>query len=245
MKWIYIKHAENSGRFNMEFDLNLAKNVRAGEFYLRLYRWHPFAISLGANQNEAEIDLQKARRDGIDVVKRPTGGRAILHAEELTYSVVTSVDFGPPPRELYNLISNALVKGLIFFNPVFKALELEAIQPDFREELKKPAGSICFSSTARHEVKFAGRKIIGSAQRKMSDAILQHGSILIGPFHRKLVEYLKVPESEKEALKKEMAQKTIEINSILDMPAELPELYNSIKKGFEEEFNCSFVNSEL
>jgi len=242
MKYFYIEHSENSGKFNMEFDFNLAKNLKPGEFYLRLYRWQPFAISLGANQSESEIDFRKAKRDSIDIVKRPTGGRAILHAEELTYSVVLPTSEAVSSHWLYNAISRALVKGLIIYDSVFKELQLEELQPDFRSELKKISGSICFSSTARHEVKFKGKKLIGSAQRKMNKAILQHGSILIGSFHRKLVDYLNVSQEERKLLRNEIARKTIEINSILKKEVDLPALYSAIKRGFEEEFNFTFVN---
>ncbi len=245
MKCFYIEHAENNGKFNMEFDLDIARKIAPDEFILRLYRWKPYAISLGANQSEKEIDVERAKKDLIDVVKRPTGGRAIFHAEELTYSFVVSAASGFSSHRLYNLISQALIKGLIRYNPIFKKLELEDLQPDFRKELKKISGAICFSSTAKHEVKFAGKKLIGSAQRKINNAILQHGSILIGESHKRLVDYLNVSEATKALMRKEMSEKTIELNSVLGGSVELARLYKAIKTGFEEEFNCSFVKTDF
>ncbi|HVO73690.1 MAG TPA: hypothetical protein VMT35_06680, partial [Ignavibacteriaceae bacterium] len=72
----------------MKIDIHLAEICRPEEVYFRLYRWKPYCISLGANQDLNSVDAFKAAADGIDIVKRPTGGRAILHSEEITYSVV-------------------------------------------------------------------------------------------------------------------------------------------------------------
>ena len=88
MIWQYINTGENTGSFNMDFDLSLVKETVPDTIILRLYRWNPYCISLGANQSYAGINEGKAAADGIEIVKRPTGGRAILHSEELTYSVV-------------------------------------------------------------------------------------------------------------------------------------------------------------
>ena len=81
MIWHFIDSESSSGEFNMELDVFLSEICKKDEAFFRLYRWNPYTISLGANQNINEIDLVKCKEDNIDVVKRPTGGRAILHAE--------------------------------------------------------------------------------------------------------------------------------------------------------------------
>lgn len=240
MIWHLIENNENTGRFNMELDVELARSCKSDEAYFRLYRWKPFAISLGANQNEAEIDIQLAGNDGIDVVKRPTGGRAILHAEEVTYSVIIPVTHNSSSKEIYNKISMALINGLRKYDENLAGLELEDIQPHFPSLLKQPSGMICFASTARHEVKYKGKKIIGSAQRKMNNVILQHGSILCGDYHLNLPKYLKVDSKQKSVLQKEMNAKTISLGNILDKEILYPKLYKCLIEGFSETWNVEF-----
>lgn len=245
MKWKLILHEFNSGEFNMNFDIELARRCENDVSYFRLYRWKPYAISLGANQNENEIDKEKASLDGIDVVKRPTGGRAILHAEELTYSVVVPANSVESSKWLYNKISTALVEGLKIFHPEMSKLELEALQPNFPSLLREPKGMICFSSTARHEVKYKGRKLIGSAQRKLNEVILQHGSILGGNFHLRLVDYLKTDETTKRALSEDMDKKTVSIEQILGTKFDYKHLNACLIEGFEKLWNISFEKDKL
>ena len=101
MKWLFLSSGLNSGKFNMKTDLYLALNLEPDEAIFRLYQWQPYCISLGANQDENIIDYEEAKRDSIDVVKRPTGGKAILHADEITYSVIYPVTQDLSARELY------------------------------------------------------------------------------------------------------------------------------------------------
>jgi lipoate-protein ligase A len=244
MKWNLILSGGNTGKYNMDFDVKLAKDCRADTAYFRLYTWEPYAISLGANQSFEDIDLEKTEQDRIDVVKRPTGGRAILHAEEITYSVVIPTISGYSARELYQHISIALVKGLNYYDSGLSGVELETLQPDFAELYKKPSGSLCFASTAKSEVKYFGKKVIGSAQRKLNKAILQHGSILAGKFHTKLPEYLNTNEKEIYDLDKELREKTIEIGTILDKEVDYQRLQESLIEGFQDAMNVKFESKE-
>ena len=101
------------GLFNMQFDEYLAVKLSSGIGVptLRLYGWDPPAVSIGFNQDAGEFDEEKLRRSGIDLVRRPTGGRAILHANELTYSVVLAAG-GRTPKEIYRFISEGLLAGV-------------------------------------------------------------------------------------------------------------------------------------
>ena len=240
MIWHLIDSGENTGTYNMQFDIDLANNCKPNEAYFRIYRWNPFCISLGANQKFDDINLSKTKIDGIDIVKRPTGGRAILHAEELTYSVVLPYNFVLSPREIYFKISNALMNGLEIYNPVLAKSQLEDYQPNFPKLLKEPSGVLCFASTAKNEVKFNGKKLIGSAQRKLNNIILQHGSILCGPFHKKLVEYINSDEETKSALTSELNNKTTELGTILNEEIDYQKLKTCLIVGFELEWQIKF-----
>lgn len=242
MKWQLLKTGRCSGHFNMDFDLNLANSCKDNEAFFRLYQWQPYCISLGANQNYEDINIAKANNDNIEVVKRPTGGRAILHAEEITYSVVMPLN-NLSPKEIYEKISSALIKGLEIYNPFLAESELEKLQPNFPKILQQPSGVLCFGSTAKNEVKFAGKKIIGSAQRKLNNVILQHGSILCGTYHKNLVNYLNSDENTIRELATEINNKTIEIETILNEKVNYSLLEESLIKGFEEHWQINFVNN--
>lgn len=224
----------------MDFDFNLATNCKSDESFFRLYRWQPYCISLGANQSLDDINIAKASNDNIEVVKRPTGGRAILHSEEITYSVVTPLDGSVSPKEIYEKISSALIRGLEFYNPILAQSELEKLQPDFPNLLKQPTGVLCFGSTAKNEVKFSGKKIIGSAQRKLKNVILQHGSILCGTSHKKLVDYINSEMETKVILQNELEQKTTEIETILREKVDYSKLSECLIKGFENVMKINF-----
>ena len=240
MIWHFIDSPGNTGKYNMDFDIELAKNCKSDEAFFRIYRWNPYCISLGANQSFNDINRDKTKADGIDIVKRPTGGRAILHAEELTYSVVLPYNFEMSPREIYFRISNALMRGLEIYNPLLAKSQLEDYQPNFPKLLEEPSGVLCFASMARNEVKFNGKKLIGSAQRKLNNVILQHGSILCGPFHKKLVDYINSDEVTKNALSSELNNKTTELGTILNEEIDYQKLKTCLMVGFELEWQIKF-----
>jgi len=244
VKWSLIEYNSYTGKQNMDFDLQLVNACKSGEAYLRFYGWEPFCISLGANQSISDINDIKSLEDNIDIVKRPTGGRAVFHAEELTYSVVISNYENISGRKLYNQISQAIVQGLKLYSSSLDEVKLETVQPNFSADLKTSSGALCFASTAKSEVKFNGKKLIGSAQRKIGDTILQHGSILIGKYHKKLVDYLNVEMAEIKNLQEELEENTIELESILNEKIDILKLQESIIKGFEKSFNILF-NKEL
>lgn len=239
MNWHLIDSFENTGKYNMEFDIQLAEKVDVENSFLRFYQWKPYCISLGANQSFEDVNLSLAQADGIDIVKRPTGGRAILHAEELTYSVNISIFSGLTTHQIYEKISLALVNGLRKYDDKLSDIELETIQPDFSKLLKSPQGKICFASTAKSEVKFRGKKVIGSAQRKMKNSILQHGSILIGKFHRNLSKYIHSASFSED----DFDEKTIELETILENAIDLNKLKECLISSFKQEWNIpAFVN---
>jgi lipoate-protein ligase A len=237
MIWRYLDSGERTGQYNMDLDKRLAVEVGASERppVLRFFQWKPYCISLGKHQKISDIDMDKARLDGIDVVYRPTGGRAILHAEELTYSVVFKNELSGSVEETYRLISEALAEGIRAFG--IPAM-MNPVQPDFKSWYQQPSSKLCFSSSARHEIQVDGRKLVGSAQRRIAGAVLQHGSILIGPFHRRLPDYLNAPEPAKQLMREIMEEKTTEISQFKSVSAD--DLKTSIRDAFSRIFNIEF-----
>jgi lipoate-protein ligase A len=159
---------------------------------LRFYAWHPPAVSIGYNQSALNaLDLAKCRHQRIDVVTRPSGGRAVLHWNELTYSLLWPDDepvLAGGISASSRRIGQSLVEGLRLFGV---AAELE---PGARTRggsaVASSAKGPCFASTSRWEVKCGGKKLVGSAQRRIRGGVLQHGSLLLGPEHERLAELM-------------------------------------------------------
>lgn len=244
MNWKYVNTGENTGSFNMRYDLNLVKDASSGNVVFRLYKWNPYCISLGANQDESEIDIVKAERDGIDLVKRPTGGRAILHSEELTYSVTSVLDKDSSPRNMYRLINYALLEGLKIYDTRLTGLETEGVQPDLLSFYKENLSSACFGVPAKNEIKYNGKKLVGSAQRKIGGILLQHGSIMCGNYHVNLAGYLNLPQDERLEIKKVLKNKTTELETILQNKTDYDKLSESLVMGFEKYFMVNMLREE-
>lgn len=179
----------HSGSYNMALDEILAQEVESGrlEDIVRLYGWSPPAISLGKNQSAAEVDLEACRRDGIDVVRRPTGGRAVYHREELTYSLAARCDhplLGGSVLESYRTIGRGLCRGL-------NLLGLPAELVRAHSQGQASSHPSCFAASGRYEISIRGRKVVGSAQRRYARSFLQQGSILLS--QRQDISYLRRP----------------------------------------------------
>jgi lipoate-protein ligase A len=173
--WRLLDTPPAAGAWNMALDEALAASVRAGgPPVLRFYRWRPACLSLGRNQPaRGRYDEAALRERGIDVVRRPTGGRAVLHDRELTYTVAVADGVLGSPREAYAAVNRALVAGL-------RRLGVPAqLQPRTDRRAPAPSLSPCFQEPVEGEVTVAGRKLVGSAQRREGGVILQHGSLLI------------------------------------------------------------------
>jgi lipoyl(octanoyl) transferase len=226
----FVDTGENTGAFNMDFDVRRAEAVDAGTAgaMLRVYNWNPWCISLGRHQDIAEINEAATSAAGYGIVRRPTGGRAILHAEELTYSVVMpSEERGI--MEVYRLISEALTAGLQILVP---EIDIARAQPNFQKLYREPGSIPCFSSSARYEIEYDGKKLVGSAQRRIGSAVLQHGSILIGEAHLALADFLAVDEDVRRQLRHDMRAHTITLEEILGRPVHRDEVRDVIIEGF-------------
>lgn len=171
-----VVDAGASGAWNMGLDEALLDDPDGG-WTLRLYRWDQPTVSLGyAQAYEHGFDKLVARRLGIPVVRRPTGGRAVLHSDELTYALTGPVDHGPLSGGIsksYRCIASGLQAGL-------RRLGAD-VQIDCSDSMKPPfSKGPCFGARTRYELSVCGRKVAGSAQRRREGRLLQHGSVLLG-----------------------------------------------------------------
>jgi lipoyl(octanoyl) transferase len=158
----------------MARDHALALSLPNDSAVLRLYRWERPTLSLGRNEPaRGRYDPEAARARGIDIVRRPTGGRAVLHWRELTYAVAAPARALGGPRRAYRLVHEILAQALV-------SLGVPAeIAPDPSLATPVDAGA-CFAAPVGGEIVAAGRKLVGSAQLRVGDVLLQHGSILLG-----------------------------------------------------------------
>jgi lipoate-protein ligase A len=181
------------GPTNMAADHAMVRGLGGGEAFLRLYRWDPPTLSLGRNEpGLGRYDPEKARERGIGIVRRPTGGRAVLHGREVTYAVAAPIRAFGGLREAYRVINRALLNGLARLG-VGVILAGEGDPPATREGRRLDRGS-CFLDPAPGEIVAEGRKLAGSAQVRIGDALLQHGSILLED-DQGLIEWLRTGRS--------------------------------------------------
>jgi lipoate-protein ligase A len=162
------------GSLNMAIDEYLFRSLdKAPQTYVRFYQWERPTVSLGYSQAlEKTVDLDFCRRNGIDAVRRITGGKLVLHWREITYSISSSDTqiFSSTLGESYRLISNALISGL-------EKMGLQARLAGPPPSSYSKGNMSCFSYPARDEIEIGGKKIVGSAQKRVGARFLQHGSI--------------------------------------------------------------------
>jgi lipoate-protein ligase A len=247
--WRFLNTGAKDGYHNMAIDEVLAtKSVLQDKMSIfRVYRWQPFTISLGYNQDPNDLDLEKCKRDKIDVVRRPTGGRAVFHAEEVTYSIIIPKDsefYSADILTTYNRINKGILNGLHLIG-----VKAELVERSLEEGEKSSAYKDkipCFSKSAKFEIAFQGKKLVGSAQRRYENSILQHGSILIGTFHLRIAEYIKALKGARvERFQKALAEKTISISQILPTKINYERIMWAIKTGFQKSFNIYFFEGQL
>jgi lipoate-protein ligase A len=176
-EWRLIISGPAAGPTNMATDEAILHAVGKGDqpATLRLYAWEPACLSLGYGQRSRDTDLNLLNGRGWDIVRRPTGGRAILHTDELTYAVIAPNDepiMAGGVLESYRRIAKSLVAGL----------ELLAAPVITRPKHERPAdaaadGPVCFEVPSNWEITVNDRKLVGSAQKRTSSGVLQHGTI--------------------------------------------------------------------
>jgi lipoate-protein ligase A len=184
--WRLLNTGHLDGATNMAIDEAISRAVQSGLVLptLRFFGWIPACLSLGQSQPGGDVDRDACRKDGIDVVRRPTGGRAILHTDELTYSVVAPDD---EPHvvgtivESYRRLSEGLLNGLMLMGVPTR--QVERPDPTNRwgfHDHDRDQGPVCFEVPSNYEIVFDGKKLVGSAQMRKAGVVLQHGTL---PLH--------------------------------------------------------------
>lgn len=243
--WLYAVDVGLTGDENMRRDVAMAEACALdGIPRLRLYSWQPWTLSLGYNQEEKGIDPEVIRRLGFDLVRRPTGGRAVFHAEELTYAVAMPSG-GSGVHVTYAAITEGLRCGLERLGA--RGLEFSRSQPDFRRHYELDDSASCFSASALNELTWQGRKLLGSAQRRYGGVLLQHGSLLLGDAHLQIIDILH-PDADSDrraALRTRLAERTATLRDILG--PELPNftrVADALVGGFSETFSAPLEQTD-
>ncbi|MFO1443495.1 lipoate--protein ligase family protein [Bacillus sp. Bva_UNVM-123] len=248
--WRFIDSGNCSPSFNMALDEALLDWNSEGQFppTIRFYGWNPPSLSIGYFQKvEKEINMEAVKKHKLGFVRRPTGGRGVLHEHELTYSVIVSEEHPNMPQsvtEAYRVISEGILKG-------FHHLGMEAYFAvpktiEERESLKNPRSAVCFDAPSWYELVVEGRKVAGSAQTRQKGVILQHGSILLDIEEEKLFSLFNYPnERVKERMQKAFKNKAVAINEISKTRVTLEQAKEAFKKGFEEGLHIELEPYEL
>jgi lipoate-protein ligase A len=229
-----IEFASLDAYGNMALDghlLSLGEN-EVGEGFLRFYTWTRPTLSLGHLEPADVVDSDRARLDGVDIVRRPTGGRVVMHGDDLTYAIVLPVRSGKNLSSVYREISDSIVEGI---GRTGVKLDLERGTPGKSDVRQKP----CFASVSRYEITYRGRKVVGSAQRIGRSAVLQHGSIPLGRGYLKVADYMSLPEAERKKLMRVLSASTTCLNDIAGRTLLPIELSEALTTAFSDRFGLS------
>ena len=174
-QWRLLITPPARGAWNMALDEAILEHIGRGDSIptLRLYAWEPACLSLGHAQPFADVDVNRLQARGWEVVRRITGGRAILHTDELTYSVIAPNDepvIAGTVLQAYNRLAQALLLAV-------KNLELPVQIQEGQANDSASSNSVCFEVPSTYEITVDGKKLIGSAQARKKEGVLQHGSL--------------------------------------------------------------------
>lgn len=238
--WGFSTTASSSGAFNMSFDDYIARQNNTPSF-LRFYDWNPYTVSIGFHQFSNILNINACSRKNVDVVRRPTGGRAIFHSEELTYCLVLREE-DMALGEAYIKVHSAIAEGL---SKVGVRSELVKTTTDRRDLSPISDKKSCFTASARTELEYNGRKIVGSAGKKYQNSLLIHGSILLGNKHKEITEYLNISDDEKQSMRYELDSKTDNLSDILGRVITAWELIIPLRESFSREFQVDISDQEI
>ncbi|MCA1012207.1 biotin/lipoate A/B protein ligase family protein [Halobacillus halophilus] len=243
--WYFVDSGHCTPAMNMALDEALMNWHRQGEIppVLRFYGWAPAGLSVGYFQKvKGKIDLEGVERHGFELVRRQTGGRAVLHDKELTYSVIVSEDHPDMPasvKDAYLVLSKGLLEG--FHN---LGIEAEFAVPEGK--LDTTGSAVCFEEPSWYELIVEGRKAAGSAQTRKKGIILQHGSIPIDVDDVKLFDmFIYKNERIKERARRAFGDKAAAINQLLDNNVTFDQTKEAFKEGFEKGLDIHLEPFEL
>jgi len=243
-KWRLIRHGPATGAENMAIDEAIGRAVAEHLVLptLRFYAWDPPCVSLGRHQPLAAVDLAYCARLGYHVVRRPTGGRAILHTDELTYSVTASPEHPVmvgSVLDAYLRLARGLATGL-------QQMGIPAQTAPATKRAGQDASAACFEVPSAYEIVVNGRKLLGSAQNRRAGFVLQHGSLpLVGDLTR-LIDCLKFPsEAERDALRRSLAHHATTVEEVTGHWVTFDEAATALTAGFENALGIELVPGDL
>ncbi|HEX7937977.1 MAG TPA: lipoate--protein ligase family protein, partial [Gemmatimonadaceae bacterium] len=187
MRWLFLESPPDDGPGNMALDEALmSRAARTGEAVFRVYSWRTPTLSLGRNQRaRGDYDLDAARTLGVAFVRRPTGGRALLHDHEITYSATLPATSAADADAAYAFLNDVLLAAISALGVrATRAAATQSIPPGLRP---------CFDAPSEHEIVVGERKLVGSAQWRRGGALLQHGSILVRDDQPMIARVMKSP----------------------------------------------------
>jgi lipoate-protein ligase A len=233
-----IFDSPRAGVLNMAIDEGILEATAAGgePFTLRLYAWEPPTLSLGYAQPAADCDPAALARLGWGLVRRPTGGRAILHTDELTYSVVareTHPLMQGGVLESYRRLSEGLLAGL-------RILGVDAAA-DAGRAARSAGNPVCFEVPSHYEISCGGKKLVGSAQARRLGCVLQHGALPLGGDLARILQVLAHPDSTPERIRRRAAT----LGGLLGREVSWREAADAVCRGFAETFDITFRREEL
>ncbi len=257
MEWRLIIDGYHTGFMNMAIDEAIMIAHREGLVppTIRFYQWSPPAVSLGYFQDlQKEIDVDVCQDMGIGIVRRPTGGKAVLHDKELTYSFIIRESHplvNDSILETYKKISGGMIRGLSYLGitaelvPLREKFKSESFPKGEKSEIHhSDFKSICFSVPSQYEVQVEGKKIVGSAQVRKREIVLQHGSLLIELDRDKLFSVFNFPSVQiRERFNTRF--KATSLEEILKKKINFSELSEILPRGFEEEFGVRLTEGKL
>jgi lipoate-protein ligase A len=242
--WRLLSSGYNDGPTNMAIDEALLEAIAQGNSppTLRIYGWKPACLSLGFRQSYAIVNVEYCHTSGWDVVRRPTGGRAILHTDELTYSVCAPAT---EPRvrgsvlESYRRLSKALLAGLDLMG-----LSPARAEPDPQTiPMKSPA---CFDEPSNYEITVDRRKLVGSAQMRKKGVVLQHGSIPLRGDPARIVPALRFNDvANQQALADHLGRNAITLEHAQGHETSFAVTAGQLVEGFAQTLNLNLLPGEL
>ncbi len=237
MKWRIIKEDKKNYAYNMAVDEAILIGVINGTSLptIRFYDWEPPTASCGYNQTASnEVDFNVLKKKGYGFVRRPTGGRLVLHKNEVTYSVIAPLEdfLSGNVTHTYSMISLALANGLKKMG-IDVSLEKGTLSTAHQRASANP----CFTSASRYELSYNKKKIVGSAQVRRDNCFLQHGSILLDQNQKEVAELLPgFDDDKRKRIMKYLDIKTVAINQILKNKIDFYTAVNYLILGFVDEW---------
>ncbi len=241
--WRLVISPALPGADNMALDEALleAVSARRAPPTLRLYRWAPACLSLGHAQPADQADAGRLASLGWDIVRRPTGGRAILHTDELTYSITAPIDHPLVAGGVlgsYRLLSQGLLAGLAALGIAADTAPEQALSETDR------SNPVCFEVPSAHEITAGGRKLIGSAQLRRVAGMLQHGSLpLQGDLGRICLGLAYAHEAEREAAAERVRRRAATLKELLARPVAWDQAAEAIADGFRHALGLRLVEA--